>query len=183
MSPPFLPAPFRTGQETFAASGSPVALMDTGQGHFGSPHLASLPILSRGNLLPVALWTACPAADSSGSAVPRGFAPRRPSRTSLLLYVIAWGRWSVRAVRRVHDPPSYSWRCVGPRSLLTQEHASGPDALPAGLVTTTGPWISRRRAFTVLCSSCGSACSAPSQRLPLCRHALVPSAFRLWSGG
>jgi len=180
MSPPFLPAPFRTEQDTFASSGSPVALMDTGQGRFGSPHHAYLPILARGNLPPFAMWTAFPSADYYGSSVTLGFAPRRPSRTSLLLYVIAWGRWSVRAVGRVHYSPSYPWRCVGPRSLLTQEHASVTDALPTGLVTTTGHWTSGHTAFTVPCRSCGSARSAPSQRLPLFRHALVPSAFRLW---
>jgi hypothetical protein len=58
ISPPFLPAPFQTGQDTFASSGSPVALVDTVQDRYGSPHLAYLPTLARGNLLPFAVGTA-----------------------------------------------------------------------------------------------------------------------------
>jgi len=38
----------------------------------------------------------------------------------------------------------------------------------------TGNWTSSNAAFTTSCRSCGSADSAPSLCLPLCRHAVVP---------
>jgi len=47
----------------------------------------------------------------------------------------------------------------------------------------TGTWAASHPACTLPRRACGSALSAPSLRLPLCRQALVPSAFRLRSGG
>src|SRR5712692_482058 len=42
----------------------------------------------------------------------------------------------------------------------------------------TWNWASDNAVFTIPCRSCGTAISAPSLRLPLCRHAMFPSAFR-----
>ena len=43
----------------------------------------------------------------------------------------------------------------------------------------TGNWASINPDFTLPCRSCDTAISAPSLRLSLFRHAIVPSAFRL----
>src|SRR2546426_6487817 len=86
------------------------------QGH--AAHIIEWPIMlrpkdSEGTCIPSGVTTflqaasrRSPSADSSGSSVTLGLAPRRPSRTFLLPYVIAWGRWPVRSVLRVHDPLS-----------------------------------------------------------------------------
>jgi hypothetical protein len=68
------------------------AVLENVQDRVGWAPLASLDVLSMRHLLPCAgglfasavpVWTACPSADSSGSSVTRGLAPRRPSRASL----------------------------------------------------------------------------------------------------
>ena len=84
----------------------------------------------------VPVETALPSADYYGSSVALGLAPRRQSRALLLPYVVAWGRWPVRSVVRVHYPLSCPRRWVGPRSRHTQGPASSSGALAMGLVGT-----------------------------------------------
>src|SRR5712691_11512799 len=60
----------------------------------------------------VPVETAFPSADYYGSSVALGLAPRRQSRALLLPYVVAWGRWPVRSVVRVHYPLSCPRRWV-----------------------------------------------------------------------
>jgi len=97
------------------------SVVDTWTGRFGSPHLAYLAVLTMRKpaslrrwaaITPLPGWTAFPSADYYGSSVTLGLAPRRPSRTFLLPDVIAWGRWPVRSVLRVHYPLSCPRRCA-----------------------------------------------------------------------
>jgi hypothetical protein len=68
---PFLPVPLRTGQDTFASSGSPVPWAQSVQALCISQ---TRPPACQGSLLPFALgfyplWTAFPSADYYGSSV------------------------------------------------------------------------------------------------------------------
>jgi len=75
------------------------------------PHVpAPRPPASLRHWAPLPVWTAFPSSDDYGSSAAIGLSSLRPSRTSLLPYVQAWGRWPVRAVLRVHYPlPCPRW--------------------------------------------------------------------------
>jgi hypothetical protein len=88
-------------------------------------------------------------------------------------------------VRRVRYPLFFPRRCVLPwaqaarRLLCRSQGKRRRQALCRRVdMRPTGNWASDNTVFTLPCRSCGTAISAPSLRLPLCRHAMFPLAFR-----
>ena len=88
-------------------------------------------------------------------------------------------------MRRVRYPLFFPRRCVLPwakaarRLLCRSQGKRRRQALCRRVdMKPTWNWASDNTVFTMPCRSCGTAISAPSLRLPLCRHAMFPLAFR-----
>ena len=88
-------------------------------------------------------------------------------------------------MRRVRYPLFFPRRCVLPwakaaRRLLGRSQGKRRRQALCRRVEMkpTWNWASDNTVFTIPCRSCGAAISAPSLRLPLCRHAMFPLAFR-----
>ena len=90
--PPFLPAPLRTGRDTFASSGSPVPVLRMVQAIGITPTRTPLLAGKPASLRPGVgrpLETAFPSSDSYGRSGTLGLAPHRPSRSASTPHVYA----------------------------------------------------------------------------------------------
>ena len=113
------------------------SILDDLQRCFSVPHARTSTCCHQVNLSPFAMCPVFPDSDYYGDSVAIGLAPIRRSCGSLIQYVRAWVRPSVRPYARTHRPvsspsgvrPLTAWGAVGV-SLASSQHSKGPSSGP-----------------------------------------------------